>query len=88
MVNLANKLDPMRDNFNVSNGISRLLNFNTLTPSRQLIRQYLRELAVAHLRGSYPGEDRRIIRKMAFRLATRPDFIAQAAKVTNVQKVR
>lgn len=79
------KLDPLRGNFNVSEGLSRVLRVATLMPSRQLLRQYLRILAYTHLTNSFPGESRRVKRKMAFRLTTRDQFISEVANVKAVR---
>lgn len=79
------KLDPLRGNFNVSEGLSRVLLTATQRPSRQLLRQYLRILAYTHLKRSFPREPRRILRKMAFRLATRDQFISEVANVKAVR---
>lgn len=81
----SSKLAPLRGNFNVSAGMSKVLLAATLTPSRQLLRQYLRKLAYFHLSNSFPGEDRRAKRKMAFRLATRDQFISEVANVKTIR---
>lgn len=79
------KLDPLRGSYNVKEGMSRIMRVATLSPSRQLLRQYLRTLAYVHLKRSFPLEDRRVIRKMAYRLATRDQFISEVANVKTIR---
>lgn len=88
MVNLDKvpaKLDPMRDSFNVQEGMARLLGVATLQPTRQLIRQYLRAVAYIHMTNSFPGESRKVRRKMAFRLATRSQFISEVSRAKAIR---
>ena len=52
------------------------------TPTRQLLRAYLRKVAIAHINRHFGPEPRRLRRKLALTLAKRKQFIQEVRDVT------